>query len=439
MRIQARAVVVVLAAGLLSVIVAPSYAANEEAVTYYKDVLPLIQDNCQTCHQPEGLNLGCVIAPMSFMSYDESRPWARAIARKVEAHEMPPWFASGPSGGFSNERGLTDAEIDTIVRWVDAGAPAGDKADAPAPRQFVEATSGGWSLGTPDFVFQLDEPYFVDDDVYDLNISFFKELTEAELPDDVWVRGWEFKTGAGSVAHHMCGSVRPPAKDDKPIEEAAAEDGAAGTGGLLTCIAEGAEAVMLPDGYGLQLEAGSTITYNMHFHKRPGPDTGVYTQPEIAFFVEHRPVQFKVVNDSIGNTGFEIPPNHGNYRIGMSRTLEKATYVLSYWPHAHLRATASRYTAIYPDGHEALLLDVPQYDQGWQETYKYKEPKLLPKGTRIDISFWYDNSPENAARNDFRSDESPGHGPRTDDEMSLGFIGYAVEIEPEETTSSDQQ
>ena len=192
---------------------------------------------------------------------------------------------------------------------------------------------------------------------------------------------------------------------------------------------------MLPDGYGLELEAGSTITFNMHFHKRPGEGSGVWTQPEIAFFVERRPVKYKVINDSIGNYGFEIPPNHGNYRIGMSRTLEKDTYVLTYWPHAHLRAKASRYTAIYPDGREELLLDVPQYDQGWQETYKYKEPKLLPKGTRIDISFWYDNSPERAARYDFRSEESPGHGPRTDDEMSLGFIGYAVEIETEETTT----
>ena len=433
MRIQARAVVVVLAAGLLSVIVAPSYAANEEAVTYYKDVLPLIQDNCQTCHQPEGLNLGGVIAPMSFMSYDETRPWARAIARKVETHEMPPWFALEPTGVFSNERGLTDAEIDTIVRWVDAGAPAGDKADAPAPRQFVEATSGGWSLGTPDFVFQLDEPYFVDDDVYDLNISFFKELTEAELPDDVWVRGWEFKTGAGNVAHHMCGFVRAPAKDDKPIEEAAAEDGAAGTGQLLTCIAEGAEAVMLPDGYGLQLEAGATITYNMHFHKQPGEGSGVTTQPEIAFFVENRPVTHRVINDSIGNTGFELPPGVDNYRIGASRTLEKDTYVLTYWPHGHLRTTAARYTATYSDGREELLLDVPGYDQGWQETYKLKEPKLLPKGTRIDVSQWYDNSPERAARYDFDPDLTPGHGPRTDDEMALGFIGYAVEIDAEST------
>ena len=424
----------------LSLVVAtPAAAGNEAGVTYYKDILPLIQDNCQSCHRAEGLNLGGVIAPMSFMSYEETRPWARAIARKVEAHEMPPWFASAPKGVFSNERGLTDAEIGTIVSWVDAGAPAGDKADAPAPRRFAEATSGGWSLGAPDYIFQLDEPYFIDDDVYDLNISFFKELTEADLPADVWVRGWEFKTGAGGVAHHMCGFVRPPTNDDTSIEEVAAEEGAAGTGQLLTCIAEGAEAVMLPDGFGMQLEAGSTITYNMHYHKRPGEGTGVWTQPEIAFFVEKRPVRYAVVNDAIGNRGFEIPPNHPNYRVGNSRTLEKDTYVLTYWPHAHLRATASRYTATYPDGREELLLDVPQYDQGWQETYKYKEPKLLPKGTRIDVSFWYDNTPERAARYDFRSEESPGHGPRTDDEMSLGFIGYAVEIDDSAPTTDGGQ
>ena len=212
MRIQARTVAVIIlsAVGVLCTIAAPSYANNEAGVTYYKDVLPLIQDNCQSCHRAEGLNLGGVIAPMSFMSYEETRPWARAIARKVAAHEMPPWFASGPKGVFSNERGLTDAEIGTIVSWVDAGAPAGDRADAPSPRHFAEATSGGWSLGTPDFIFKLDEPYFIDDDVYDLNISFFKELTEADLPADVWVRGWEFRTGASGVAHHMCGFVRPP-------------------------------------------------------------------------------------------------------------------------------------------------------------------------------------------------------------------------------------
>ena len=437
MRIQARTFAVVVAVGALSLVAAPGQA-NEGDVTYYRDVLPIIQDNCQSCHQPEGQNLGGVVAPMSFMNYAETRPWARAIAHKVEAREMPPWYASAPQGVFSNERLLTDAEIETLLSWVEAGAPAGDRADAPEPRQFVENASGGWSLGTPDFVFKLDEPYHVEDDVYDLNISFFKTLTEADLPEDVWVRGWEFKTDAGKVGHHMCGFVRGPAPDQPPIEEAAADEGAAGSGQLLTCVAEGAEAVMLPDGYGLRLEAGSTLTYNMHYHKEPGEGTGIWTQPEIAFFLEDRPVRYQVINDSIGNTGFEIPPGHPNYRIGTSRTLDKDIQVLTYWPHAHLRGTASRYTAIYPDGREELLLDVPHYDQGWQETYKYKEPKLLPEGTRIDVSFWYDNSPERAARYDFRSTDSPGHGPRTDDEMTLGFIGYAVELdEPANTTDDD--
>ncbi|MDP6580643.1 MAG: hypothetical protein QF681_08310 [Vicinamibacterales bacterium] len=434
MRSQVRVFVVLLTLGVLCGIAAPGQASNEADVTYYADVLPIIQDNCQSCHRSEGLNLAGVVAPMSFMSYAETRPWARAIAQKVEAHEMPPWYASAPNGVFSNERGLTDEEISTILSWVDAGAPAGDSADAPAPLQFAEEASGGWSLGTPDFVFQLDEPYFVDDEVYDLNISFFKTLTEEELPDNVWIRGWEFKTGAGSVAHHMCGFVRGPSPDGEVAE---ADKGAAGAGYLLTCIAEGAEAVMLPDGYGLELEAGSTITYNMHYHKQPGEGSGVWTQPEIAFFVEERPVEYRVINDSIGNTGFELPPGISDYRIGSGRTFEQDTYLLTYWPHGHLRAKAARYTATYPDGREELLLDVPEYTQGWQETYKLAEPKLIPKGTRVDVSIWYDNTPDRGARFDFSPALTPGHGPRTDDEMSLGFIGYAVAVDAETSTEGE--
>ena len=136
MRIWIRSLVVLTAMAVLAVLAAPvdALANNEADVTYYRDVLPIIQNNCQTCHREDGLNLGGVIAPMSFMSYQETRPWARAIARKVEAREMPPWFATGPKNVFSNERGLTDDEIGTLVRWVEAGAPAGDTADASESR-----------------------------------------------------------------------------------------------------------------------------------------------------------------------------------------------------------------------------------------------------------------------------------------------------------------
>ncbi len=403
---------------------APGYAQHEAAVTYYKDVLPIMQANCQTCHRPSGYNISGLVAPMSFMDYGETRPWARSIARKVESREMPPWFASAPKGVFENERGLTEAEIDTIVRWVDAGAPAGDAADAPPAAQWAEDASGGWSLGAPDFVVSMPEPYLVEDDVYDLNITFYTELTEDVLPEDTWVRGWEFRVGDNQITHHMCSSVIAPGAfvPEGPAEEEGAD---VDDSQLLSCVAEGGEADMLPEGFGVLLRKGSSISFNMHYHKEPAEGSAAWSNAQVAFFAADEPVRHQVINDSLFNRGFEIPPNHPRYRVGSSRVLEKDTLVLTYWPHAHLRATAARYTAFYPDGREELLLDVPRYDQSWQVTYKYKEPKLLPKGTRIDVDFWYDNSPERASRRDFDPNLFVGHGPRTDDEMSLGFIGYA--------------
>ena len=157
----------------------------------------------------------------------------------------------------------------------------------------------------------------------------------------------------------------------------------------------------------------------------------------MGFHVRDTAPKYKVTNNSIGNRGFELPPNIDNYRIGAARTLEKDTQVLTLWPHAHLRGSASRYTATYPDGREELLLDVPNYDQGWQETYKYSEPKFMPKGTRIDVHFWYDNTEGRAATHGFDPNMSLGHGPRTDDEMSLGFIGFA-ELYEETETGNDE-
>ena len=410
---------------------APAYAENEADVTFYKDVLPIVQDNCQTCHRPSGYNISGLVAPMSFMTYEETRPWARAIARKVEAREMPPWFASAPKGVFANERGLTDDEIQTVLAWVEAGAPSGDRADAPPARVFAEEANGGWSHGMPDFVVRMPEPYVVADDAYDVNISFEAPLADV-LPEDAWVRGWELRTGAaGRGVHHMCVFMRSEDGGEGASESAVA------LGGLLSCVAEGAESGMLPDGYGRLVGKDATLRFSMHYNKEPGPGTAFSSQAEVGFFVETRPVTHKVISDTLGNSGFEIPPNHPNYRIGMARTLKKDILVLNLWPHAHMRATAARYTAFYPDGREELLLDVPRYDQSWQVTYKYKEPKLLPKGTRIEVSFWYDSTPQRGVRRGFNAERAVGFGGRTNDEMALGFISY-TELEEDATTTNQQ-
>ena len=133
---------------------------------------------------------------MSLMSYEDTRPWARAIASKVRSREMPPWFADEPKGVFKNERGLTDVEISTIVRWVEAGAPAGDRADAPPALASLETTNDGWMLGTPDFVVELPEPYLVPDDAFNVNLAIDVRIPDELLPEDTWVRGWELRTGA---------------------------------------------------------------------------------------------------------------------------------------------------------------------------------------------------------------------------------------------------
>ena len=410
---------------------APGYAQESDG-TYYKDVLPIVQDNCQTCHRDAAYNISGAVAPMSLMTYEETRPWARAIASKVEAKEMPPWFASAPSGIFENERGLTDAEIRTISAWVDAGAPAGDRAAAPPPKVFAEAANDGWSHGTPDFVVRVAEPYVVPDEAYDINTTLTVEIPDDVLAEEVWVRGWELKTGADDGVHHMCTLLSSP-DGDEPAGSAAS---AVGLGGLLSCVAEGAESGILPDGYGLRVKPGSTLSFSMHFNKEPGPGSGFSSQPEVGFFVETRPVEHEVITDTLGNNGFEIPPNVANYRIGMARTLKKDTMLLNLWPHAHLRAVASRYIAYLPDGTEELLLDVPNYDQGWQVTYKYKEPKLLPKGTRIEVDFWYDNTEARGVRRSFNANRAIGFGPRTNDEMSLGFLSY-VELDDKPTTDEN--
>jgi mono/diheme cytochrome c family protein len=430
MKLFSQTLVTLAVFGALVSTAGPAFAADQK-VTYYEHVAPIIQANCQSCHRPSGKNIGSLVAPMSLLTFEETRPWARAIARRVKAREMPPWFASEPKGVFSNERGLTDSEIQTIVAWVDAGAPAGEKSKAtPAPSS-VETESGGWSLGKPDLIVKMPKPFFVSDESQDVQGTFHTPLTDDILPHDITVRAWEFRAGtyeAGrDTVHHMCGGVRAPGVAADAADDAEGE----GASNLsMGCIAGGAEPHQLPDGFGMVIKKGSTITMNMHYYKQPGAGSGYWNQAEIGLFLAKGPIKHVVNSRSIGTTGFEIPPQHPNYRIGAASTLKKDTLLLALWPHAHLRATAARYTATYPDGRTEVLLDVPRYDQSWQVTYKYREPKLLPKGTRIDVSMNYDNTPGRGAKRQFDPTRTVRNGPRTQDEMMLGFISYA-ELDPD--------
>ena len=423
--------------GVVSAMAAPAYAGEAGAVTYHGDVAPILRKNCETCHRPTGANVGGLVAPMPLRTYQEARPWARAIAAKVAMRQMPPWFSDAPKGVFKNERGLTDEEIKTILAWVNGGAPEGDRANALAPVEYGEATNGGWTLGQPDIIVRLPEPYFLTDEDEDVQGTFVVKLTEDILPHDVTVQAWELQAGTFSAelnnsVHHMCGGSHRPGAE---AEGRRSGDEGGKELASLGCTAGGAEPFELPEGYGRKLFTNGTVTMGMHYFKRAGPGTGFKNQPAIGFYLAKGPVKHIVDTRSVSNRTFEIPPFHEHYPVGGATTLKKDTLLFTLWPHAHLRAATARYTAIYPDGRTELLLDVPRYDQSWQVTYQYREPKLLPKGTRIEVVMHFDNSAARAERRGFKPDIPVWYGPRTHDEMMLGFFSYA-ELEPGEAVTA---
>lgn len=397
-----------------------SSAGAVERVTFTKDVLPILQDNCQTCHRPSGMNMSGMVAPMSLMTYEEVRPWAKSIAKSVAAGEMPPWDAGKEfHGKFRNERILTDEQMQTIVTWVEQRAPRGNPKDAPEPIQF---STTGWNLGTPDLIVDFPEPYFVADEVEDLYHNVSLQLTKEQHGEDQWIKWIEFKPGS-EVVHHIIGYAGSP--DD--TEAAASAQEGEQTRGMLGGNAPGTDVAAFQDGFGIHLPAEASMTFAMHYHKEAGPGTGVFdsSQMGIKFQDKDMVVSHPVETFPAAHGAFEIPPGADNWKVGGSHTFKEDTLLISMMPHMHLRGKAAKYTAVYPDGSEELLLDVPEYDFNWQSFYELNESKLLPAGTRVEMEFWFDNSYERGEQIGFDPERPIHFGGPTTDEMDLAWMTVA--------------
>ncbi len=404
---KARICMSAIAALLISMtpVLAAANDASTADVTFYKDVLPIIQANCQDCHREDGTNMGGMVAPMAFTTYQETRPWARAIGKAVANRDMPPWDASPIHAGvFEDERVLTEAEIDTIVRWSRSGAVAGDIADAPASHEF--ASTEGWSIGEPDLILQMREPFWVPDELLDNTHYFAITLTQEELPTDRWIKAVEFRPGSSAV-HHII--LRP-------------------VGG----IAPGNKPSVYRDGYSAKLRAGQEMRWNMHYHKEPGPGTGVWDQSAvgIVFYPEGYTPEHVLQTQPLGNFEFAIPPGEASYTATAESVFEKDALINAMMPHMHLRGVAARYTLYYPDGTEEILLDVPKYDYNWQTVYRFKQPKFVPKGTKVGFSGTWNNSADNPWNPD--PTRTVTFGEATHEEMLFGFLSYT---DPKEDAS----
>ena len=372
-------------------------APQAEPITFTKDILPIFQENCQVCHRDGGANLGGMVAPMSFETYEGARPWAKSIARAVKTKAMPPWHASPEQHGqFENERVLTDDEIDTIVEWAESGAKRGKPEDAPAPKVWPE--NDGWTIGTPDLIVKPDEPFFVGDDVSDLYVDLTTTMTEEVLAEDRYIKAVEFRPGS-KVVHHI---ITFP----------------------LGGIAPGNEATVYPDGIAAVMPAGEDLSWEMHYNKEPGPGTGVWDHSSAAviFYDDPSDVNYRMQGADLGRYDFKIPAGDPNYAITAEYTFKHDSSIIQLMPHFHLRGKSAHYEAIYPDGTREVLLDIPRYDFNWQTAYKYNEFKEVPAGTKVVFTSTFDNSADNPSNPD--PTVNVRYGEPTYDEMSYGYMNF---------------
>ena len=393
----------------------PSLPAGDSKVTFHKNVVPVLQSRCQGCHRPGEA------APFSMLTYKDARPWAKSIKQAVVSRKMPPWHAEPGVGHFKNDRTLSQAEIDTLVSWVDAGAPEGNPKDAPKPIEFVD----GWNIGKPDVVFEMPEPYEVQASG---TIDYQWILMPTGFQEDKWVQGVEVRPGDRAVVHHVIAFYRKPGSkwlaDAKPGIPTPKSSGSPETGmadGSIGGYVPGLPARSLPEGRALLLPAGADIVLQMHY-TASGKVARDRTKVGIVF--AKAPVRERSFGVAVGTNKFVIPPGDAKYQVDANFTLDSDVRVVDFTPHMHLRGKSFEYRAVYPDGTSEVLLRVPKYDFNWQVTYELAQERILPKGTRIEGTALFDNSPNNQFNPDPKVEVR--FGDQTWDEMMVGFIGIAV-------------
>jgi hypothetical protein len=406
-------------------------APGQESVpspTFYRDVLPILQQHCQSCHRAGS------IAPMPFESYEQTRPYAGAIRHAVQEKSMPPWFADSNVGRFSNDPSLSAAEIATLAAWVDANSPAGEKKDAPPPRHWAE----GWGIPKPDLVLKMPQrvPLPASGD-----IEYTSEIVPTHFAEDRWVQIAKVLPGLRSNVHHGVVYVRPP--DSKWLRHAPVgtpftastltdlEDrrGAHWTDSdVLLVYAPGSSPDAWPANMAKFIPAGSDLVFQMHYtpNGRAASD-----QTSIGLiFSKQAPAQ-RVLTLQLTNDHFLIPPGDSNYRVEARGTLPSDAILLSFLPHMHLRGKRFEYNLVHRNktegGKPAYVIEPlmrVNYHFHWQMSYRLAEPHLLKAGAELQAVAWFDNSENNPHNPD------PGAevrwGEQIYDEMMVGFFDVAV-------------
>lgn len=382
--------------------------ATSEA-TYYGAVQNVLTRNCVGCHSANAAALGGITPPMELTSYEVARRWSSRIATAVKNNYMPPWDADVQhQGTFKDERYLSDEDKQTLIEWAEAGAPMGDPSEAKAELSSADvvtrtaevAPDGSlWRAGVPDVTFGFQEPVLVCEEVEDWQPRLPMQVVDGEISEPRWIRSMEINTGP-SVHHTVSSHLGVGVPGRGPFE--------------------------FPEGWGILLTEDPYVSISMHYHKESGPGTAVLddTRGGMKFYENGDVVDYVVETNLQGFTDFTIPAGDPNYAVYNETHFDEDIYLLSMGPHAHYRGKAVKLELKRPDSpFRETLLWIPDYDFNWQFQYELKEPYLIPAGSTMYITWWFDNSADNPYNPDPTVEVSGG--PATTDEMANARIYFA--------------
>jgi peroxiredoxin len=324
-------------------------------ITYSRQVARIIQNRCQECHRPGE------IGPFSLLTFEDAEKRTSRIREALLEERMPPWHADPRFGHFLNDRRLSRDERDTLLAWIDAGAPKGDDKDLPPPRTFVQ----GWKIGQPDQVFSMAKEYKVQATGV---LDYQRFYVDPGFKEDVWVQAAECRPGNRKVVHHILVYILAPGRRD-PYEP----DGGAAT---LVGWAPGDMPVYYASDMARKIPAGSRLCFEVHYT----PDGTEQTdRSSVGIILAKKPPVHAVDMNILANMLFRIPPQAADYRGQLTFTFPEDALVLGFMPHMHLRGTSARYELTYPDGRKETILSVPDYDFGWQSGYRFEKPLEIPR------------------------------------------------------------
>jgi len=416
-RTLGRVAVGTLAVAWLAVPGVPSLLAQdgEHEVTFTRDVAPILQKNCQICHQPNS------IAPMSLITYLDAVIFSQRIKERTSKREMPPWHIDRTVGiqHFKNDRGLSDEDIETIAAWVDAGTPEGDPADMPPPVEWPDWSKWQFAdrFGEPDLVIE-SKPYTLAAHTQD---KWFRPRVPTGITEPRWVKAIEIKPSfpdGRRIVHHVLTYLIQ--KEDGIVGLASTATDAARSPGLFMEWAVGKRGEIYNKDAGKLMLPGSEIGWEIHMHA-VGEEIvdnvvqlGVWLYPK-GYVPTNRTIL--TMFDARGATDIDIPP--GEIAVTQDfHVLPAPARLENFQPHMHMRGKAMQLEAIYPDGHKELISRVGNFQWNWHINYIYDDDyaPLLPKGTTLVVTAWHDNTKENPTNPDYR--QWVGWGDRTVDEMA---------------------